>query len=57
MVSRVFDFSELTAVKIMVPISALTSLPASMKISEAVGVVADKNICAFPCMKIRFTIL
>ena len=27
MVNRVFDFSELTAVKIMVPISALTSLP------------------------------
>jgi CBS domain containing-hemolysin-like protein len=48
MVSRVFDFSELTAVKIMVPISALTSLPASMKISEAVHVVADKKYMRIP---------
>jgi CBS domain containing-hemolysin-like protein len=48
MVSRVFDFSELTAVKIMVPISALTSLPASMKISEAVNVVADKKYMRIP---------
>ena len=48
MVSRVFDFSELTAVKIMVPISALTSLPTSMKISEAVGVVADKKYMRIP---------
>lgn len=48
MVSRVFDFSELTAVKIMVPISALTSLPASMKISEAVAVVADKKYMRIP---------
>ncbi|MGB5219019.1 MAG: hemolysin family protein [Smithella sp.] len=48
MVSRVFDFSELTAVEIMVPISALTSLPASMKISEAVGVVADKKYMRIP---------
>ncbi len=48
MVSRVFDFSELTAVKIMVPVSALTSLPASMKISEAVSVVADKKYMRIP---------
>jgi putative hemolysin len=48
MVNRVFDFSELTAVEIMVPISALTSLPASMKISEAVGVVADKKYMRIP---------
>lgn len=48
MVNRVFDFSELTAVKIMVPISALTSLPVSMKISEAVGVVADKKYMRIP---------
>ncbi|HUN54112.1 MAG TPA: hemolysin family protein [Smithella sp.] len=48
MVSRVFDFSELTADKIMVPISALTSLPASMKISEAAGVVADKKYMRIP---------
>ena len=48
MVNRVFDFSELTAVKIMVPISALTSLPASMKISEAVAVVSDKKYMRIP---------
>ena len=48
MVSRVFDFSELTADEIMVPISALTSLPASMKISEAVSVVADKKYMRIP---------
>jgi putative hemolysin len=48
MVSRVFDFSELTAVKVMVPVSALTSLPASMKISEAVAVVADKKYMRIP---------
>jgi putative hemolysin len=48
MVSRVFDFSELTAVKIMVPISTLTSLSASMKISEAIGVVADKKYMRIP---------
>ncbi len=48
MVSRVFDFSEHTAVKVMVPISALTALPASMKISEAVAVVADKKYMRIP---------
>lgn len=48
MVSRVFDFSELTAVEIMVPISALTALSASMKISEAVNVVADKKYMRIP---------
>lgn len=48
MVSRVFDFSELTAVKIMVPVSALTALPAAMKISEAVAVVADKKYMRIP---------
>ena len=48
MVSRVFDFSELTAMKIMVPVSALTALPASMKISEAIGVVADKKYMRIP---------
>jgi putative hemolysin len=53
MVSRVFDFSELTAVKIMVPISALTSLPASMKISEAVAVVADKKYMRIPVYEDR----
>lgn len=48
MVSRVFDFSELTTVKIMVPISALTALPVSMKIDEAAGVVASKKYMRIP---------
>jgi len=34
--------------KIMVPVSALTALSASMKISEAVGVVADKKYMRIP---------
>ncbi len=48
MISRVFDFSELTADEIMVPISALTALPQTMKIEEAAGVVADKKYMRIP---------
>jgi len=48
MVSRVFDFSELTAEKIMVPISALTALPQTMKIEEAARVVAAKKYMRIP---------
>ena len=48
MVSRVFDFSELTAGRIMVPISALTSLPQTMKIDEAARVVAAKKYMRIP---------
>jgi len=48
MVSRVFDFSELTAEKIMVPISALTSLPQTMPIAEAARVVAAKKYMRIP---------
>ncbi|PKN20301.1 MAG: hypothetical protein CVU71_00435 [Deltaproteobacteria bacterium HGW-Deltaproteobacteria-6] len=48
MVSRVFDFSELTAEKIMVPVSALTALPQTMKIEEAAKVVAAKKYMRIP---------
>ncbi len=48
MVSRVFDFSELTAEKIMVPISALTALPQTMPIEEAARVVAAKKYMRIP---------
>jgi putative hemolysin len=48
MVSRVFDFSELTADKIMVPISALTAFPVNMRISEAVDVVTAKKYMRIP---------
>ncbi len=48
MVSRVFDFSELTADKIMVPISALTALPAGAKIEEAVEVFTSKKYLRIP---------
>jgi putative hemolysin len=48
MVSRVFDFSELTADKIMVPVSALTAVPLNMKMSEAASVVAAKKYMRIP---------
>lgn len=48
MVGRVFDFSELTAGKIMVPISALTALPQTMPIDEAVRIVAAKKYMRIP---------
>lgn len=48
MVSRVFDFSEITADKIMIPISALTALPITTKISDAARVVASKKYLRIP---------
>jgi CBS domain containing-hemolysin-like protein len=48
MVSRVFDFSELTADKIMVPISALTALPIGAKIEEAVQAFTSKKYLRIP---------
>jgi len=48
MVSRVFDFSELTADKIMIPISVLTALPITTKIDEAAGFVAGKKYLRIP---------
>ncbi len=48
MVSRVFDFSELTAEKIMVPISALTAVPQTLSIDEAVRIAAAKKYMRIP---------
>jgi putative hemolysin len=48
MVSRVFDFSELTADKIMIPISVLTALPITTKIDEAAAFVAGKKYLRIP---------
>ena len=48
MVTRVFDFSELTADKIMVPISALTALSIGAKIEEAVQVFTSKKYLRIP---------
>jgi len=48
MVSRVFDFSELTAGNIMVPVSALTALPQTMTLDEAARVVAAKKYMRIP---------
>jgi putative hemolysin len=48
MVSRVFGFSELTADKIMIPISVLTALPITTKIDEAAGFVAGKKYLRIP---------
>jgi CBS domain containing-hemolysin-like protein len=53
MVSRVFDFSELTANKIMVPISALTALPIGAKIEEAVQVFTNKKYLRIPVYQDR----
>ena len=44
MVSRVFDFSELTADKIMVPISVLTALPITTKSTKRPDSWPVKNI-------------
>ena len=48
MVGRVFDFSELTAEKIMVPISALTAVPQMMSLDEAVRIAAAKKYMRIP---------
>ncbi|MEE9911985.1 MAG: hemolysin family protein [Deltaproteobacteria bacterium] len=48
MVNRVFDFSELTAGKIMVPVSVLTTLPQTMALDEAVHVAAAKKYMRIP---------
>jgi putative hemolysin len=48
MVSRVFDFSEVTAGKIMVPLSALTALPITTPIEEAAKIVAGKKYLRIP---------
>ncbi|HPK53186.1 MAG TPA: hemolysin family protein [Smithellaceae bacterium] len=48
MVSRVFDFSEITADKIMIPLSALTALPVTTKITDAARIVAGKKYLRIP---------
>ncbi len=53
MIGRVFDFSELTADKIMVPISALTALPIGAKIEEAVQVFTNKKYLRIPVYQDR----
>ncbi len=48
MVNRVFDFSEVTAEEIMIPISAMTALPITTKIGDAARVVASKKYLRIP---------
>ncbi len=48
MVNRVFDFSALTAGKIMLPITDLTALPQSMLLEEAALVAAQKKYMRIP---------
>ncbi len=48
MVSRVFDFSEITADEIMIPISAMTALPITTKITDAARLVASKKYLRIP---------
>jgi CBS domain containing-hemolysin-like protein len=48
MVSRVFDFSEATVDKIMIPLSAMTALPITTNIEEAARIVASKKYLRIP---------
>jgi CBS domain containing-hemolysin-like protein len=48
MVSRVFDFSEVTADKIMIPLSEMTALPITTNIEEAAKFVASKKYLRIP---------
>ncbi|PKN76858.1 MAG: hypothetical protein CVU52_02965 [Deltaproteobacteria bacterium HGW-Deltaproteobacteria-10] len=48
MVSRVFDFSEITADEIMIPLSAMTALPITTKIADAARLVASKKYLRIP---------
>lgn len=48
MVNRVFDFSEITADDIMIPISALTALPITAKVADAALIVAGKKYLRIP---------
>jgi putative hemolysin len=54
MVSRVFDFSEITAGKIMIPLSALTAMPITTKIEEAAQIVAGKKYLRIPVYRNQF---
>lgn len=48
MVSRVFDFSEITAGKIMIPVSALTVLPITTLLKDAARIVSVKKYLRIP---------
>jgi len=48
MVSRVFDFSEVTVDQIMIPLSAMTALPITTDIEEAARIVAGKKYLRIP---------
>lgn len=48
MVNRVFDFSEITADDIMIPLSTLTALPISTKIADAARIAAGKKYLRIP---------
>jgi putative hemolysin len=48
MIRNVIDFSEVTADKIMVPLSAMTSLPVTATLREAVQLAAEKKYLRIP---------
>ncbi|MGZ6238076.1 MAG: CNNM domain-containing protein, partial [Syntrophales bacterium] len=48
MIRNIIDFSEVTADKIMVPLSAMTSLPVTATLREAVQLAADKKYLRIP---------
>ncbi len=48
MIRNIIDFSEVTADKIMVPLSAMTSLPATATLREAVQLATEKKYLRIP---------
>jgi CBS domain containing-hemolysin-like protein len=48
MIRNIIDFSEVTADKIMVPLSAMTSLPVTATLREAVQLAAEKKYLRIP---------
>jgi putative hemolysin len=48
MIRNIIDFSEVTADKIMVPLSAMTSLPVTATLEEAVKLAAEKKYLRIP---------
>lgn len=48
MIQRVFDFSDSTAEQIMVPLSNVTLVPASMTLQEATRIVVEKGYSYIP---------
>lgn len=53
MIARIFDFGELTASDLMVPLSSVAALPEQSTLEEAVLAVEDKGYTRFPVYRER----